>query len=96
MKHPLNVTPKKSISSPVFVMTLPSGPWRVSMQTDTNKSHTNNSGESKTTNKLHLTEFNNSKDSTVNNNSVKRQLQYPVENQNMISGNVLGFVFTCH
>lgn len=77
-------------------MTSPSGPWQVSMQTDVNKSHKNNSDKSKTTNKLDLTEFNNLKDSTVNNNSVKRQLQYPIENQNMISGNVLVSVFTFH
>jgi len=56
------------------------------------KSHTNNtSDKSKTTNELHLTEFNNT-NSTVNDNSVKRQQQYPVENHNMISGNLIGFV----
>jgi len=67
-------------------MTSPSGPWRVSTQIDINKSHINNSDESKPNNKLHLTEFDNIKDSKVNTNSVKRQLQYSAENQNMISG----------
>lgn len=65
-------------------MTSPSGPWRVNTEVDIEKNHTNNSGESKTANKL-----NNLKNSTVKNNCVKRQLQYPVENQSMISGNVL-------
>lgn len=87
----MKVTPLKSIPSPVFVMTSPSGPWRVSSQDNIN---TDNTDKPKTTNKLHLKDISNLKDSTVNNNSVKRQLQYPVENQNMISGNVLVFVFT--
>lgn len=65
--------PIKSISSPDFIMTSPSAPWRVSSQNN-KKSHKNNtSDKSKTTNKLHLTEFNN-KNSTVNDNSVTRQL----------------------
>lgn len=93
----MKVTPKKSIPSPSIVITSPSGPWRVSTEIDINKSHTNNFDKSKATNKLHLTEFNNQNDSTMNNNSVKRQLQYPVENQNMISaGNILVFLFTYH
>ncbi|KAF0749058.1 DUF4806 domain-containing protein, partial [Aphis craccivora] len=78
------MTPIKSIPSPVFIMTSPSGPWRVISQNN-KKSHKNNtSDKSKTTNKLYLTEFNN-KNLTVNDNSVKRKLQYPVKNQNMIS-----------
>lgn len=92
----MKVTPNKSIPSPSIVITSPSGPWRVSTEIDINKSHINNFDKSKATNKLHLTEFNNQNDSTINNNSVKRQLQYPVENQNMISGNILVFLFTYH
>lgn len=65
-------------------MSSPSGPWRVSLQENENN-HTNSFDISRSTNKLHLTEL---KVSTVNSNSVKRQLQYPVENQKMISGNV--------
>jgi len=70
-------------------MTSPSGPWRVSTEVDVEKNHTNNSGESKIANSAN--KFNNLKNSTVKNNSVKRQLQYPVENQSMISGNILVF-----
>uniref|UniRef100_A0A2S2NGP7 DUF4806 domain-containing protein n=1 Tax=Schizaphis graminum TaxID=13262 RepID=A0A2S2NGP7_SCHGA len=74
---PIKVTPLKPIQSPVVVMTSPSGPWRVSLQD--NKKSVN---KSRSTNKIYLTEL---KDSTVNDNSVKRQLQYPVENKNITS-----------
>jgi len=60
-------------------MTSPSGPWKVSLQD--NKKSVN---KSRSTNKIYLTEI---KDSTVNDYSVKRQLQYPVENKNITSGN---------
>jgi len=69
-------------------MTSPSGPWRVSLQD--NKKSVN---KSRYTNKIYLTEL---KDSTVNDNSVKCQLQSPVENKNITSGNNYSFVFVYH
>lgn len=59
----------KIYSKPCLCYNIPNGPWRVSTEVDIKKNHTNNSGESKTANK-----FNNLKNSTVKNNSVKRQL----------------------